>query len=384
MNLTFDFFERILMGELNPIVPETITNTQFLADFLFKNEISNIQKKIRKQVFDAATSDEIAQIVQCNYQRFLSLSFRTLKSIGNIKDFDLCNNAENFFSQLTFNEIENILQFLECEYFDYIDKSFTIPYQSSLYDKKITQNQIATLEQYLQNIGLPSKLLLVILEPLTLLSSINLQNRISYQQLDYCLNYLNEWSKNIQNKSKLLTEEKIISMLIILNQNSIESFDFITFTLRDKIEDFFSTIEKIDFIRWEIKLLKQMKECYSPSFNKNLPPLKTQIINWLDEEMNYWIEKPNVAEFETIIPKVCTTFSVAELGLFLRLQYESGMLKTDNQRELVKFVASSFQTEKTKEISSKSLLSKYYTIETGSKKEVKQKLKTMIDLLNEW
>jgi hypothetical protein len=171
------------MGELNPIVPETITNTQFFADFLFKNEISNIQKKIRKQVFDAATSDEIAQIVQCNYQRFLLLSFRTLKSIGNIKDFDSCNNAENFFSQLTFNEIENILQFLECEYFDYIDKSFTMPYQSSLYDKKSTQNQIATLEQYLQKMGVPSKLLSLISEPLTLLTSINLQNRISLFEL---------------------------------------------------------------------------------------------------------------------------------------------------------------------------------------------------------
>ena len=160
MNLTFDFFERILMGELNPIVSETITNTQFFAEFLFKNEISNIQKKIRKQVFEATTSDEITQIVQCNYQRYLSLSFRTLKSLGN-------SDSEINLSQLTFNEIESVLQFLEHEYFDYIDKNLTIPYQSSLYDKIFTQNQITSLEQYLQNIGLPSKLLAVISEPLS-------------------------------------------------------------------------------------------------------------------------------------------------------------------------------------------------------------------------
>ena len=50
------------------------------------------------------------------------------------------------------------------------------------------------------------------------------------------------------------------------------------------------------------------------------------------------------------------------------------IIKTKNQKDIIRFVADNFQTDNQKEISPTSLYSKYYNIESNTKETMKLKL----------
>ena len=79
--------------------------------------------------------------------------------------------------------------------------------------------------------------------------------------------------------------------------------------------------------------------------------------------------------------KVQTPLSVANLACLIRVFYEEKIFSTTNQTELLNFFASNFSTQKQEQISSTSLRSKYYNIETSSLENIKDLFFQMINRL---
>jgi len=81
--------------------------------------------------------------------------------------------------------------------------------------------------------------------------------------------------------------------------------------------------------------------------------------------------------------KIETNLSVSQLAYLFRLLYETGYLKVRNQTDLLKFISNNFVTGNTTEISTRSLRSKYYNIDSTTRDSIKELLEKMLRLLDQ-
>ena len=77
--------------------------------------------------------------------------------------------------------------------------------------------------------------------------------------------------------------------------------------------------------------------------------------------------------------KFHTDLSVPQLSYFFGLLIQSGIIQPPTQRAIFKFIADNFKTKMTNSISTDSLNSKYYNVETTTRNAVREKI---IELLN--
>lgn len=137
------------------------------------------------------------------------------------------------------------------------------------------------------------------------------------------------------------------------------------------------------------KLLKNYNQRQTRNFIRydvKLPSIKEQIINWIEEEIQYLQKKISLKTSQTDSItitenkiKFLTIFSVAQLSYFFGLLVKVGIIKHGNQRDIFRFIAENFKTNTTDKISADSINSKYYNVEAAAKNTVREKI---IELLN--
>lgn len=92
---------------------------------------------------------------------------------------------------------------------------------------------------------------------------------------------------------------------------------------------------------------------------------------------------PSIGPINLTLEKIETDLSVSQLAYLFRLMYEVGMLKVYNQTDLLKFISINFKTNNTQTISTRSLRSKYYNIDSATRESVKKLLEGLLAKLNQ-
>jgi hypothetical protein len=104
------------------------------------------------------------------------------------------------------------------------------------------------------------------------------------------------------------------------------------------------------------------------------------LIDQIEYEMEAFNKSPTVPGCETPI-KLNTSLSVAQLACLLRLLHEENILCHPNQTEALQFFARHFATDRTDQISSVSLRTKYYNVDRSTAESVKDLLFQMVNRL---
>ena len=171
-----------------------------------------------------------------------------------------------------------------------------------------------------------------------------------------------------------------------MNFNSLHFFEHLTFDILQKLEIQENNIQKIDTLYRELKNYNQKQIRNFTRYDQKLPSIKEQIINWLEEEIQYLhkIAKLETNQIQSVVymddkVKFLTVFSVAQLSCFFGLLLKSDIIKHSNHRDIFRFIAENFKTNSTDKISLDSISSKYYNIESNTKNSVREKI---IELLN--
>ena len=156
--------------------------------------------------------------------------------------------------------------------------------------------------------------------------------------------------------------------------------------IQNEIKDLQSNIDKIDYLYKVLKNYNQKQTRNFVKYNKNLPDLKTQIIGWIEEELEYLtkkikLEANNIAQTPNKEDKIkfLTELSVAQLAYFFSILIETGIIKHKNQMDIFRFISDNFKTKNTDTISIDSIKVKYYNPETNTKQIIREKI---IELLS--
>lgn len=282
--------------------------------------------------------------------------------------------------KITYQTLEDILVYVEKSFNQYLDINLPVPYQSRLLlaiehaeklSKVLTHLEWARLDYQLYEIVTMPFDQLGTLEPLT----------FSYLNHHYHEAYLLALYQETLEQEPF-SNKKVWLILWRMNFNALKFFNYLTRQIHIELKEKETIGEKLELLYYYQKLCNQLPVKTHLRYNPNLPPLKDQIVIWLQEEIGFQKRKlkhgdNNHSRTQTISEKTLLKMSVPQLSLFVRAIFEIGLVDGTRQ-DLLRFVAEHYRTDQQDSISLGSLKGKYYKVDTGTKRTVGRMLKKML------
>ena len=160
-----------------------------------------------------------------------------------------------------------------------------------------------------------------------------------------------------------------------------------TFDIVSKLDLLDNNIHKIDFLYRLLKNYNQKQVRCFIKYKQNLPPLKQQISNWIEEEIEYLTKKIKLEANQISITsnteakiKLLSGLSVAQLSYFFGLLMDIGIIKHKNHMDVFRFIADNFRTSNSENLSVDSIKSKFYNIETTTKSIIREKIIQLLSI----
>ena len=285
--------------------------------------------------------------------------------------------------KISYIYLEKLLRFIEKEYRNYLNVDIKIPYRSTFVKEFEITNKLNEVKSRLLESNINDNLLKLTFEPLLKIETINIKEKLTYYEFNYCSEFILTLHKQINSENN--SEETIKDCLFDLNFNSLQFFKYLTVEVLQELETQENNIKKIDILYRFLKNYNQKQSRNAIKYKSNLPSLKEQIIGWLEEEVEYLTKKvkleanQNIANDEEKI-KFLTGLSVAQLSYFFGLLMETGIIKHKNQTDVFRFISENFKTNNTEKISVDSIKVKYYNVESTTKNVLREKIIELVGL----
>ena len=365
----------------------------FYYFYNLKSEIDRIKATIKESVFAFKNEHETEHFVQKCQNEIESLCFQLLRLFPDgfkkciyKKPKDFSNEEILHFVMVS---LENMALFIEQYYFNFINKKACIPYRSELLNHPNLKDKITFVSSVFLLSKLHPDLLLILQNYLDRFRVFNLNEKISYEELKYFNLFIDEFYLRI--KSPIVADENmIIDILVQLNFNSLELFNYKTDKIYSEIENIQDPKEKVDKLLYYSKLYNQNPIKSQIAFDQGLPAINVQVTNWLEEENNYLLKQNSFEQLKQTditsdkksISKINTVLSVGQLSYLFKLMMDTGIINHPNQKDLFRFISDNFQTSKANNISISSINSKYYVVDETTKESLKALLIEMINEIN--
>ena len=382
---TFYVYEKCTISELNPKERFFLYCNQVLME-----ENQNIKLAIKEKVFKLKSTIKIEHYIHKNQLAMETQLNNLIKQINPETNDELYQFSEEYNKidclKTIYSNLEKLLLFIEKEYNNYLNVNIMVPHRTVLMNEYEIKPKLDFVRDSLLAKVVNSDLLKILFEPIILLSTINIQNKITYYQFNYAKEYVLELSQLLNENSNELNDSDIAEWLLDLNMNSIRFFDYKTNVIQKELEQCESDIDQLELLYKKLKKFNQHRSKIIKAFNHKLPDSKVQICNWLEEEINFINIKRNIGYQQmntnkTVEPtnKILIGLSVAQISYFVNILMKTGIIKHSNQRDIFRMIADNFKTNGTDNISIDSLSSKFYNVETSTKNTIKEKI---IELLN--
>lgn len=354
-----------------------------------KNETEVIENGIKAKVLKCKSSEQTEQYIQKNQHALHQFISKLIKRINPNSVADLHTISNNFDRldclKLTFIFAEKILALLESEYCSFIDQSIKISNHNILKAQSELAHQCEFIKAKINNTKLNNELTKVAFSPITKFQNNSVNERLTNFEFNYCYKYINKTYKQLKRDEMELSNEVLSDWLFEINLNTLSFFDYLTEKYKSELRLLDSVNQRLETLYFFLKNLNQKPNGISIKFRTKIPPIKQQLINWLEEEIDYLRKKmmlenntTSTAAEETKI-KLHSGLTVAQLSYFSNLLLKTDIIKNENQSEVIQFMATNFKTNVTDKISPESFRSKYYNVEDSTKHFVREKI---IDLLN--
>lgn len=378
--MILDKWNTIINGRLNPLN----TNDELLdveAVQLVINESEEDQQTIRSML----TEDLIEKPYVMDKEQYVkvnqTLLIRIVDKLFAYSQIKPLN--ENLF--LLYNTISQHLQstldFVEDFFNNYFDRNEKVPDPCISVAKENIKKQVKQLKHIVskqESTGsFLTNLVLNSIEHLLLADSIV----ITYSRLSYHKMLLSE----LRSQKVMQSTQSIKEALYYLNYNEDNFIAYEYECLKELTTEMTSNQEKIAALRFEQKKINQLPLKPNYCYNPNMPSLKHQINDWIDEEVKFLenIQPGKVADkLNENEDKIHTSLSVAKLAVLLRLLVIDKIIINRTVAPMLRVAAKIFTTLQTDDISFGSLETKYHAPDKATINAVRDILFKWINILN--
>ncbi|CAM3777086.1 hypothetical protein FLGE108171_14710 [Flavobacterium gelidilacus] len=355
-----------------------------------KKECNNIKYYIKQTAFSANSKEQMEYFVQKIQYALENLTSRLLYIINPTTNTEIYEVPAEYDSReclkLAYVQLEKLLHFIELEYQYYLNINIRVPLRTILLNENKIAPKLNNVKSILLNLNIDQELLQSAYQSILRFSTLGIQDKMTYQEFNYCCEYINELDRLCSLNAIEVVESQLYLWLLKLNYNEINYFHWLTKKIKSDLKAEELEVKKISKLYKYLKLINQKQILITNTYNNKTPDIKYQITSWIEEEIEYRAKKNSIkTQNNNMVPvssnkeKIHIGLSVAQFSWFLNLLIQTNIIKSKNQKNVIRFFADNFQTDNQKEISATSLYAKYYNVETSTKEAIKFKI---IELLN--
>lgn len=350
------------------------------------HKVKNTNKEI---IFKFNSKIKSEQYIHQKQYALENLAQRLIKEINPENVSNLYQFSDDYDKtdclKITYIYIQKLQRFIEKEYKNYLNVNGHIPYRSTFVKEFKISKKLNEVKSVLLKSNINDQILKLVYEPLLKIETINIQEKLTYYEFNYCTKIIKELHKQIE--SEKLMEEAILDCLFDLNFNSLQFFKYLTNTFSQELEPLENNTQKIYCLFRILKFYNQKQSGNTVKYKTKLPPIKKQIIGWIEEEIEYLNKIVEQETNQLIAPplkkdeiKFLTIFSVAQLGFFTKILVETNIINHKIQADVIRFIAGNFKTKNTENIAIESLRTKFHNVESSTKEAVSDKIIEMLKL----
>ncbi|MEO6230413.1 MAG: hypothetical protein ABJB11_13660 [Ferruginibacter sp.] len=285
--------------------------------------------------------------------------------------------------------LRSLLAFLEKNFRRYFNLDERIPGSYKLMMQAEFRVAVKSLIKKYKALELPPDFIQMMLHPFQ--KFINSERLTTYRELLY-LKTLHEKLKGLIPYSIKATEQTIIDELFFLNYNHHSFVSYYLSKISAQIKQATDANEQLGLLAWWLKSVSQAGMQPTVAYKLKQPSVKEQAIGWLADEMNFLEKKQQLAFYlqpqtgDAAKPpfNLLTALSVKQVALLIRILFDTGMIKSANQTEMLNNMATVLKTERKEIISPQNLRAKYYNIDEPTKNILKEWLFKMNDQLRKY
>lgn len=355
------------------------------------NGNSLIKESLNDKFYSLKKEDEIELFIHRKQYALQNLSNTLIKAINPDFPSDIYTFSSDYTKidciKITYIYLEKLLVFIEKEYRNYLNVNNKVPYRSILVKELEIENKLNFVKSRLTTCNLNDDLFKLAYQPLLKIATIKIQEKITYNEFYYCIDYINELYNYFQKNKEGITESVFEAWLFELNLNCMDFVDYKTDVIAKNLEGMDSDIEKKDLLYHLLKKFNQSRNKNFRKFNQKIPSIKDQLIIWVEEEIEYLSRKKSLTINNTANTsnrsakiKIQTNLSVAHFSYFNKLLMQAKVLSHDNNSEFFRFIADNYKTKATENISSDSFKTKYHNVEENTIIAIRQLLIKLYNL----
>lgn len=375
----------ILIREHCPIEELPNNIRFFLYCYYFAKNTNNKFKKIHKEkVCCLKTKEKTEHYIHHKQYALENLYYTLIKDINPTIPKEIYNISADSNKidclKIIYIYLEKLLIFIENEYRNYSDVNTQVPYRTLLIKEYEIIDKLHQVKSRLVDMNINDNLRKMAFVPLLKMDTTNIQEKLTYSEFHYCTEYIEELSRKFEHK-KVVEEAVFKEWLYDLNYNSLEFFDFETNRIRSCMENMETDIEKIGMLYQLLKYYNQRPARNHANLNQNFPCIKDQMINWIDEEIEYLTRKKTLESNDNMEPiiKIKTSFSVRQLSYFFFILVQCGILQPKNHSDIFRLICKNFKTEKTDKMTFQSVKNNFYSAESSVVDFIRTKIFTLLN-----
>ena len=369
----------LITNTLNPRKIEHLSNER-IGEIIHQSETES--EKVPKLLVDGIVDRDSIRDKQQFVQVHQSMLIRLLNQLFTYQQAEESRQHVLTLYQTVGRHLEHTLNFIEDFFRNYFDRSEQVPASYFLLSTGELGRQLVLLKEKFENSA--------DLDPV--LSSILVSNFNRYCNGEKTgatydeLLYQRELLKELLSDKTSASEASIREVLFYFNFNDDDYVAYLYKRLAVQIEDLSNRRDKVVALRYEQKIINQLRTKLKTIFNERMPALKEQVVAWIEEERRFFemapaTEAPAKTETEPE-DKIQTALSVARLALLLRLMVIDKIITNRVVAQMLRIVVKLVSTEKVEAISFRSLETKYHNPDRGTISAVKDMLFRWINILN--
>ena len=343
-----------------------------------EEEAERVKSLLIESIIDKPKIRDKQQFVQVNQ----AILIRLLDKLHLYRQTEgISEKIIDFYNSIS-EHLESTLNFIEDFFGNYFDRNEKVPVSYLKISIEELCRQLEKLKKIIEANGkIDSSLSDILINNFNEFCKNGLKG-VTYNELMYQKDLLNE----LLTDKTLESEQSIREVLFYFNFNDDDYVAYLYQKLNVLTEPLNSKAEKIAALRYEQKNINQLTTKLSSQLTANMPSLKEQVNQWIEEEIKFLeseqtLVKPLKPETESE-EKIQTSLSVAKVALLIRLMVLDKVITNRVVAHALRMVARTFATAHRENISYGSLETKYHNPDRGTISAVKDMLFRWINILS--
>ena len=345
---------------------------------IVSGEIDRIKQTLIYEVFHFEDERHLERYIQYHQQSLIRLmDHAAIQAVSK----DPTEIQDIFYSAF-----DELLSFIERHFTKYFDQDAKAPEGYLALARKDSLSNIKKFRKALEGMKADNTLVDLVLRVLKKIADNNAEKGTTYRKVLYAKEVQKELNRVTDGRTINDVNEELRQLMYYLNYNSVKVVTWYAHYISSLLDKNETRTEKIETLSLLLKNINQAQVKPGIGYNLHSSSLKNQLSEYVTVELEYHerlqqlSNQPSGPSADDFLSGFKLKFeaSVSQLAYLLKILIETRIIVNNNVTQIINFLVKFVITRKSESISSGSLRSKFYNVESGTKESVRSMLLSMI------